>query len=187
MDKELKTYEKHVRKLAEENSDELILNGLMDHAKILVTNLLLNTKKELRIFSSSLKSELYDDPLVLDALTNFIGSASEQQQKTVTVLLQNSDSLGESKFLSILTGDGLNKNIKVNLMEVVETNDQEIKQHFITSDNGAYRFCPDKEGTKATASFNREDDVRHLVEQFKLLTDRAKAFVYPEISAQATS
>ena len=55
--------------------------------------------------------------------------------------------------------------------------DKNIATHFVIMDKIGFRFCPDREGTSAFASFNQPKAATNLVNQFKLLFNRAISLV----------
>lgn len=167
-DAESYEYDVFVSHLADSKSDQLISNGQIPHARSIIRNLFSHAEKEIRIFTSCLNSRIYSDPKIFGAATAFLSNADAR----LSILLQDSDNLdSEMPLLELCKG-----NPQCDVREIVNKNDQEIKQHMVVMDNIGYRFCPDKCQKTAIASFNAPAIAKNLATQFDILFGRARQY-----------
>lgn len=161
------TYSDMVKDLALRKSDELVSNGLIDHAKVLIGALLSHAESEIRIFSCCLKNEIYNDESVLKGLYTLLS----KDQTSIKILLQDPRKLSFSnnEFVNILT----QWPERYQLKEVTHKADKGLVEHFVIMDKVGYRYCPDKDQTRAVASFNRPGTASNLAKQFEVLFERA--------------
>ncbi len=157
-------YSKIVTKLADSGSPELISNGDESHARILIHQLLIRGTERITIFSSCLKPAIYNNERVIFALKEFLN----RQGVKLEILLQSPDKEVENREFFKLCNSFPGK---CEIKHVVNKEHKELKAHFVTMDNKAYRFCADstKPKTEAVASFNRPKTAINLLEQFKYL------------------
>jgi hypothetical protein len=156
---ELQAYRDYVNKLVRENSDRLISNGLKEHAAVLISTLLSNAKKEIRIFSTKLKSEIWEEDEVISALKTTL----EKQTINIKILLQEKPIEGNKFFELCKNSDKCEFKI---------TKDKEVKsitEHFVTMDEEAYRYCPTTGKNEAVASFYDFDATKKLNDAFDIL------------------
>lgn len=165
----MESYDEMVERLADTESNELIPNGLVDHAKVIVKNLLSHADTDVAIFSTTLKPEIYDDDSVISGLGLYLNRPDAR----LKILLQEpTESLLNSRFLQAVASSGKNYSVK----KVEKKSDQRIKEHFIVMDKKGFRFCPDKTSSSAIASFNQPRTAENLRTQFDVLFDRASDY-----------
>lgn len=177
VDSEIESYSKYVKRLAESKSDVLISNGMLEHARILVCNLLLHAEEKIRIFSSNLAPRIYDDDSTIEALHSFLS----KKGTTLEILLQDGESfksverLEERRFLKTCRDANLENEsvVRCEIKLVASESDSEIKQHFVIMDSQGYRFCPDKDIPIAIAQFNCPTTASNLIKQFNTLFARS--------------
>ena len=145
-------YIEKVSELADAHSDELISNGSKDHAKVLIHALLSRAKSEVKLFSSYLSSDIYDDEAILDALDHVI---NDRKIKLEILLQEPENSIDDSQIF----------------LKISKKEHKDILSHFMTMDDDAYRFCEDKTNPnrQAVASFKRPKTVSNLKRQFDIM------------------
>jgi hypothetical protein len=143
-------FEKLVKKYYEDNSNEQISNGSMDHAKILVRYLFLRAKskgEDVKIITGTLEKDFYNlfTPSIKDILNN----------NKVSIISENTcvDSAFKQAILNSSNGS-IRENSTVSL------------PHFILVGDGAYRLETDDNLKLATASFNRPNIGKFLLDIF---------------------
>ncbi len=167
--KNIALYSNHVANLAQNKSNELIPNGSNAHAIILIQSLFLNAEKKIRIFSSILKKEIYEDNQIINGLDKFLN----KPETGLEIIVQDyhssgNDNLSDNNFYKIC-----NDSDKCNINTASEK-DRLLKEHFVIMDDMGYRFCPDKNGSSAVASFNRPTVAANLIKQFDILFGRSE-------------
>lgn len=164
------TYYEKVVDLANSNSEELISNSNINHAKILIHQLLIRAKKSIRILSSRLDTAIYDDQRILDALESLV----KRQIVKIEVLIQFPEKIEKAnKFLEICRGY-FNCVIK----KVRNPKDEQLNSHYIIMDEKAYRFCadaiPENGSVKAFATFNDPAMANRLTQWFNKFFNTAE-------------
>ncbi len=147
----MQKYIEKLKKLDEENSEELISNGSEEHAIELINRLLINAKKNVNIISSKLS--LYNNQSVIDAL-----KIALKNNVSIKLLLDNYADSGvdkENEFLKIC---------KENAGCSVKTYKKQLKAHIITRDGKAFRYCEKLGSNTAVASFNYPSVVKNADE-----------------------
>lgn len=143
-------FEKLVKKYYDNNSNEQISNGSMEHAKILVGYLFLYAKeksKNVKIITGTLEKDFYNlfTPSIKDILNN----------NKVSIISENT--CVDSDFKRAIE-DSSNGSI-------IENNKNSLP-HFILVGNAAYRLETDDNIKLAIASFNRPNIGKFLLEIF---------------------
>lgn len=180
----LRTYSAYVESLAREQSSELISNGYDEHARIIISNILHYAQKTVCIFTTSLKSSIYEHMSVLKALDEFLSkpdtkikivfqdikSACDDNCEQDGNILQNTN----KRFIEICS----NHPEKCQMVQSSK-DDAKIIEHYIIMDECGYRFCPDKTTTSAVASFNQPDAAKELLKRFEALIKRSTPLSLP--------
>lgn len=168
--KNITLYSDHVASLAQNKSNELIPNGSNAHAIVLIQSLFLNAEKKMRIFSSMLKREIYEDNQIINGLANFLNKPEAKLEIIVQDyhLYDNRNNLSHNNFFKICSDSD---KCSIN---VASEKDRLLKEHFVIMDDMGYRFCPDKNGSSAVASFNRPTIAANLIKQFDILFGRSE-------------
>ncbi|HQV89151.1 MAG TPA: hypothetical protein PLV19_10990 [Nitrosomonas sp.] len=170
-------YIEKVSELADAHSDELISNGSKDHAKVLIHALLSRAKSEVKLFSSYLSSDIYDDEAILDALDHVINDRKIKLeillQEPENSIDENTGSYQESKFLNrcVSAVSRPPSDDSQIFLKISKKEHKDILSHFMTMDDDAYRFCEDKTNPnrQAVASFKRPKTVSNLKRQFDIM------------------
>jgi len=171
-------YTENVSKLADSGSDELISNGNEGHAQILVHQMLLRATDNMRILSTFLRPDIYNDSRIISAMEKIISKGNVE----IRILLQDSQKLSKkNEFLKLCYGYN-----KCKIYQVANPRSEELKAHFITMDNKAYRYCADStkdhyedDAIQAVASFNRPQTADNLNKRFERFSEDATEVVVP--------
>ncbi len=178
----LKAYSDNINLLASIKSDEVVANGLPEHAMIINSALLANAKKEICIFSSNLRNDIYGTNSVVFSLNKFL---SKESNTKIRVILQDIDN-EKSDIYKINSLSSLEKKRKFvgecanfkdieNKVQIKKCSEQDLgmNKHFTIMDESGYRYCPDKNVTEAIACFNDSETAMNLKKQFNILFERA--------------
>lgn len=171
---EFETYREYVNKCADNRYDDIIPNSNLDHAKILIATFFSHSENIIRIFSSRLHADIYEYNELVKNVHHFL---QNDESRKIEILLQEIDEANMNKldshhFIEICKEFPQ----QCELRRVAEI-DKNIATHFVIMDKIGFRFCPDREGTSAFASFNQPKAATNLVNQFKLLFNRAISLV----------
>lgn len=156
---DLKGYENFLRKLAENDSSTIISNGGKDHAVILYSVLFDNTDKEVRIFCQSGNSEVWQDPVFIEALDKFL----EKPGTDLKVLTAGEPSLA-SRWTDKGNVDAFH--IQEADKELIYTHFRNRKCNFAVFDKKRYRYEFNCDEFKAYGSFNAPEDSNEMAEMF---------------------
>ena len=161
-------YKDYVYECGLNNKTEIISNGNLGHAAILIAAFFLYAKDIIKIFSSKLIENIYEDEELLKNAENFL-----QKGRKVEILLQetndqNKDTIKNHKFIKLCE-----KFSKQCTVKTTSEKDEGIKSHFVIMDKKGFRFCSDKTEPTAIASFNQTEIVENLISQFNKLYKRA--------------
>ena len=173
-------YETIIRSYAEEHRNQRFPNGKSEHAIIVLTNLFRYSDHEIRIFNKCLADSVYGQDALIDAAQRFI----EKQGSRLTILLQNSVSLEENRFLSALykvIKDRTDNNEPHGEIDIRIANGayaESDAKHFTVTDRDGFRFERDHEKKVAVSNFNEPETARRLREAF----DRAYEDGLPQAS-----
>ncbi|MBC5764144.1 hypothetical protein [Ramlibacter albus] len=156
-------YRALVRRLAEKRDPEIISNSSIDHATVLVAEMLRRGQGEAHIFSGALNPALYSTPEVIGAMTSFLTAADS----CVKIIVQEKEKAipNWEIFLSRMT-------VEPEMLDRIDIrvgNDFVVSQpfHFTTVGSDFFRFEPDREKHEAFASFGRPGDVAQMTEVFE--------------------
>lgn len=168
------SYAEYVDRCATERLCDIIPNSSTDHATILIGAFFKHAQNLVRIFSSRLHDDIYNDEDLLNAARNFL---HKDKRHEIRILLQE---INLDNFTDIKN----NEFCKLCLefpdqckLKTVSERDRNIKSHFVIMDNHGFRFCPDKDNPSAFASFNQLTATNNLLDQFKVLFKRASIVV----------
>ena len=166
---EFETYLEYAEKCAAKRLDDIISNSSLENATALISTFFSYAENIMRIFTGRLHSKIYEDHQVLTEARSFL---QIDQNRKIDILFQevdqsNLDELANHQFLKICRDFSQQCRLKT-----VAKIDKNTDAHFVTMDNASFRFCPDKTGTAAFASFNQPKATTNLIEQFNLMFDR---------------
>ncbi len=153
-------YEK-VKQLADNSSTELISNGDIKHAIILIHQLLIRAQQKVRILTTCLDEKIYNNIRLVEAVKQIVNKNVE-----IEILIQKPNLISQSnEFLNICKSY---TNCKLRIAN--NPNDPDLISHYITMDEKAYRFCSDSNkqhdpadgSVSAIASFGRPELVKRI-------------------------
>lgn len=170
---ELEEYRKYLERLAESKSADMFSNGGIEHAAILMSVLLKNTKKIARVFSNGFKAELITEEPYWDALQDYLDDDNHQ----LLVLVETSKYMHERplqtlrKYIAKRTANGDDKSIIVR--ELSNKGRRAITDqfgfghcNFAIFDEDKFRYEYDPGSFKAFGSFNQPKNSRLLIDVF---------------------
>lgn len=162
----IESYAEMVASFADNSTPDLISNGRVEHAKILINNLFSHTQEKICIFSSELISEIYESKEVLNHAKELLASG-----KKIEILLQDVNDISElndHKFIALCREHEDSCEFKI-----VNEADRGIESHMVVMDKKGFRFCPNKKIKEAIGSFNNPEISSHLFREFQILFRRA--------------
>ena len=163
---DFQTYRDYIYECAMKKTSDIISNGSLVHAKILIGAFFLCAHDTIKIFSSKLIADIYEDEEVLKNAELFLA-----KNKKIEILLQDIDeqnnSIDKHKFIKI--NNNLPRQCEI---KTVSQKDKKITSHFVLMDKVGFRFCPNKTEPRAIASFNQPEVAENLIEQFDKLYER---------------
>ncbi|MGB0722430.1 MAG: hypothetical protein ACPGU7_08545 [Gammaproteobacteria bacterium] len=179
----LDAYQAMVDELAENRLPRIVSNGEPGHARILVTALFRFAVKTVRIFSTKLGNQIYNDRALQRAVKRFLDKPGTK----LVILLQDPDSTNNGgptsgSFVSILDEYGPDK---VEMRRVVDDRDgpDSDTPHMVIQDAQAWRWCDDPSQHSAIASFNQPERAARAAYAFDKMFQRAEPFRFPEMTA----
>ena len=162
-------YKKAVKESAENKSEDLIPNGGVEHAQVVIENLFNIARKNINIFSGQLNHKVY----AVDNIVSSIDRFFNKTKGTLRILLQEKDVTLENNDLIKLCREFSGRSeIKV----VTDQEDKKRNNHFITVDDKAYRYEPDKNLTDAIVCFNAKEFVVKVNKVFNDLFKRGENY-----------
>lgn len=173
--RELENYSNFVSQLAQNKSEVLISNGMLDHARILIANLIFYAAKKVQIFTTNLKPEIYEHSSTINSLKAFLSKENTEIQILLQdqKILENPALIKDHKFIKACMSEVGGDKGKCEIKVVNHAEDAAIKEHFVIMDSEGYRFCPDKKEPVAIATFRSPIAALNLTEQFHILFNRS--------------
>ncbi len=161
-------YIKKMEEKARTGSSDIIPNGTIEHASVLIACLFSYAKKKINIFTGHLNPEVYASNEVMKSIKNVLNRKIKME-----VLVQDSILLSEeNKFLKFLKDKE-----EIFKIKEIDQKDRVRKNHFITIDDSAFRFEPDKNKPLGLGCFNSPDFVTQLNERFVEMFGRGKELI----------
>lgn len=160
----LSEYREKVRLASRKKTGEPIYNGSLDHAKILVEELLSSATKEVCIYSGCLDAKVYGGSKVRDSLRTFLGNP-KRKVKLIVESPNKIDFKDHPIFVEFRESDDLE------LREVNKILGDRYKFHFTVVDLNSYRFEADKGQPSAIAAFGDKVGGEKLQEFFDIFWD----------------
>lgn len=165
-------YETIVQNMSKENSSELVDNDTVEHAKILVSELVNSSKESIKLYTNSFCENFYLNEKVLKSFEEaanrnvkfyIIAETNVENNTAINKYkeLFNSDSLVIKDSVSEpLTMENLGKEITLNNFMIID--DKGIRYEQENKKN----ICQNIQNIKARGTFNRKEDVKPFVEVF---------------------
>jgi hypothetical protein len=170
MSKEFEDYKKAVTSYARDRKSFTFNNKGASHASVVIGNLLRTAKKEIKIYSGSLNSEIYDLPEVFNELEKILESSIE-----VVVIVDSLRGVEESNALQLVREEANrfeNVTFIVDQNEILATKEgEEELSHFIVADKEAFRLEENAQEYKAVCDFNNKEVSGILLNVFSNLSN----------------
>jgi hypothetical protein len=152
-----------VKRLAAARDPEIISNGSIDHATVLLTEMFREGKGDARIFSGALNPTLYGREEFVSAIGDFL----VRDGSNVQILLQDEKGVVNANRLAAQIGARFNPEYAARIQtRVADADGRDVKFHFATVGDGFFRFEPNREKHEALASFGMPSHVRQLRDVF---------------------
>ncbi len=158
-------YQQRIDQKARENSSELISNGTIEHARILIASIFSVANKKIEIFTGFLNPIIYNDKKIIDSAFNFL---KKQNTKIEVVVQENDHSLGLNEFVNEA------KNNKQFVLKEANEIDKNEQYHFIVADSKSFRYEPDKAKNIGIGCFNKPAFAEKLNNRFQEIFKQAK-------------
>lgn len=165
-------YETIVKKMSRENSSELIDNDTVEHAKILVPELVNSSYHSIKLYTNSFCSNFYLSDKVKEA---FYSAKERNVQLEIIAETNLDDNEALEEYKNIFGNDlKLKSNYSEKLTMKLANNETIDLNNFMIIDDKGIRYeqenreniCENIKDIKARATFNRPEDVKPFVEIF---------------------
>jgi glycogen synthase len=163
----LEDYRNYVKHLAEKHSSKIIYNADKDHAVILLSELIKNSKESVRIVCKNMDPDVTGKPDYLKAMKSFLDKDGTEVKILMTDYYKDKSIFDNSEIFSLLKKY---KN-QVELKYVEESDSDSVYIdgkliNFTTSDYTAFRVETDVENNMAFGNFNDRKNVEMLNKVF---------------------
>lgn len=154
-------YEEKIFQLAKNQTNEMFYNSSSEHAIIVHQALVRYAEKYVYIFSSSMCSEVSNNPMYVEYIKNFL--AGSQDRRIKIILTEYSESFPDRPIAKVLAQYSRQVEIKRynGLMMYKEK-----PAHFTVSDDRAFRLETDIEKQMAFGNFNSPNQANDLKNVF---------------------
>jgi len=155
-------YRKHVKKLADAGSSELIANGGTEHAEVLIENIFAHANNKVRVFTGKLNARVYGSSNIVENAREFLQSDSGHK---LQILVQDEEVLSTLKTHELIK---MCFKLNADMCEIrsVGIEDRDVDHHFVVMDEIGYRFEPDRSKPTAVACFHDAEHAELLVKSF---------------------
>ncbi|RLA84034.1 MAG: hypothetical protein DRG78_02675 [Epsilonproteobacteria bacterium] len=165
-------YDILVKKMAIEQTNDLVDNDTINHAAILVSELVKTAKTSIKLYTDSFCKDFYSKEIVRDS---FIEAA----KKNIKLEIIADNCLARNNILATAYKDAFAENLmyKDNISVPIKATfsfGEAILHNFMIIDDRGIRYeqekkddiCNNLEDVKARATFNRPEDVKPFLEAF---------------------
>ena len=152
-------YKELVQKRVLEFNGEPISNGQIEHAAILVVELVRVAKKELNLFVGNLNSRVYGQKAFVEEVRTFLGTTGRK----VKIILEAPEEIdvNDHRFVREFAS-----NDDVEFFTYTGNAEMAPNYHFVLADGHSYRFEADKKSISAVAAFNDPKGAGVLAKRF---------------------
>ena len=162
-------YRANVEALADRRMGEPMYNDSIEHAVIILQNILSHARSSVKILTGELNKDAYARRAILEEAKRFV----ENDSHTLQILFENetldsNEMRYQHPFLQAIAG-----NERVQLRHVPRNLQTTYDFHFVLMDNDSYRFEPDKEKFGAVAAFGDKNGGENLERLFSILWDKS--------------
>lgn len=154
----LSEYRTFIDKLASEKSGDMINNSSGEHASVLAEVMFKYANKSLNIFTGSLYKDTYGKSEVIEQACNFV----KTKGGVVRIVFQDppgkisNEEIINHPLISSIRRCCNNLDEQLFVHRIQSELAEEIPFHFLTMDDSAFRFEPDRSKPVAFASFNKQ-------------------------------
>lgn len=177
----LKIYKEALDRFVKEKSEDYVFNEGINHAAVLMSTLMDNTKREIRMFCQGFGPKLIKDETYKNSLKKYLGD----ETKIIKILVVSRDLLQEpsNESFKVLKEAYKKRGGKgIELYEISEGCKAKLFQdynhgiscNFSVFDNNMFRLENFPDEYKAVASFNNVKFSEKLIESFDAALDDAK-------------
>lgn len=161
-------YREIIESYARDKVNARVLNGLTDHAQMLIETMFNHASSEMRIYSKNLSKEVFEKPETIAAIQDFLGS---KPYARLRILLEDSvtkEWVSNHKLLKMIQGmkDTHKAHGHVEIVSAVGNYASGEVEHFTVMDNDGYRYEFDHDNCKAVANFNEPTVAKKLLSVF---------------------
>lgn len=163
-------YEILVKNMADRQTDDLVDNDTVNHARILVSELVNSAEKTIKLYTNSFCEKFYLDTNVKEAFTN----AKKNNDVSLEIISENDISSNEAyeEYKRIYETIRY-KHYSKDIFAKFNSNTVSLNNFMIIDDKGIRyeqekkeNICENIEDIRARATFNRPNDVRPFVDAF---------------------
>lgn len=162
-------YRQMVKRNADFKSKDLIPNGGVEHAEVLIENIFSHANNTVRVFSGCLNGRVYGSDSVTTEAAAFLKNSDNQ----LMILLQDIEDWAEldnNELVKICDRDNSGRCI----IKKVVPEDKDIESHFVVMDDRGYRIEPDKSKPTGIGCFNDTELATKLNQRFDEMFKRAE-------------
>lgn len=158
-----------VKNMADKQTDDLVDNDTVDHARILVSALVNSAKKTIKLYTNSFCKNFYLDENVKKAFIN-----AKKNNVSLEIISENDISSNEAyeEYKNIYNTIKYKRHSE-KIFAKFNSNSVLLNNFMIIDDKGIRyeqerknNICEDIEGIRARATFNRPNDVKPFVDAF---------------------
>lgn len=169
----MENYRKLVKKLADEGSSDLIPNGGVEHAEVLIENIFYHAKNTVRVFTGRLNARVYGAKDIVDNAKEFL-QLDKNNKLQILIQEYSDDDLKQFASHNLITMCKEQFDDMCEIKAVNDADDKNVDSHFVVMDEIGYRFEPNKEKPTAIGCFNDAEKAKILNQMFDKMFERGK-------------
>ncbi len=163
-------YEILVKNMADRQTDDLVDNDTVNHARILVSELVNSAERTIKLYTNSFCEKFYLDTNVKEAFSN-----AKNNGVSLEIISENDISSNEAYEEYKKIYETINyKHYSKDIFAKFDSNDKVLLNNFMIIDDKGIRYeqekkkniCENIEDIRARATFNRPNDVKPFVDTF---------------------
>lgn len=164
---ELAAYEAQVRELAEQRDGKPIANGSIEHARILIKNLFMVAKNQVRLLTGQLEARFYGQDDLINEVKNFLAAPSRRLQ----ILVEDEDAVSQITLHPLLSQIRDYQNVEI---RAIPSNIRShTRFHFAIADEDCFRFEKDTLKYAAFGAFGDKEFATPLISFFDQIWTKA--------------
>jgi len=164
----MEKYRQMVKRSADLKSKDLLPNGGVEHAEVLIENIFSHASSTIRVFSGHLNNRVYGSDSVVTEATAFL----ENPNNRLMILLQDIEewsALNDNRLVGLCDSEAPDRCI----IKKASSEDKDIESHFVVMDDSGYRIEPDKSKPTGIGCFNDTELAAKLNQHFDEMFERA--------------